>query len=245
MAETDPFGRVRGEDPLAAMGWTGDATAEPDAGPAELAPPEGRPRRRARRGRRGVGCAFALLVLLFIASVATVVVVTAVDTADEVFDSRPAPAPARSPAPDDEARAPRGLERRSLLRERNLVPALRRLRRLTRSEPLRLIRLDADSLLVQTDAGGGRTRLASASWKGDANVLSTTRGRGGATFPWSRVDPAAPERIVREAVVGTSAVEFDFLVLMTQRELGWSAFLRSGAGTFSASPDGRRVDRVG
>lgn len=237
MAETDPFGRSKDEDPLGAMGWEADVTAKPSAGPAELEPPE----RRGRRGSRAAGCAFAVLVVLFIASVATIVFVTSDDPAGEFADPRPAPAPAR----DDAARSPRGLEQRSLLRQRNLAPALRRLRRLTRSEPLRLIRLDADSLLVQTDAGGGRTRLASATWKGDANVLSTTPGGGGRTFPWSRVDPAAPERIVRAAVIGTSAVEFDFLVLMRQKDLGWSAFLRAGAGTFSASPDGRRVDRLG
>lgn len=240
MAETDAFGRSKDEDPLAAMGWASDVAAPPGAGPAEVAPPEGEPRRRRRR--RGAGCAFALLVLLFVASVGTILALTAVDAVDEPVDRVPT-APPR--AAGDPARSPVGLEGRSLLRRENLAPALRRLRRLTGSEPLRLVRLDADGLLVQTDAGGGRTRLASATAGGEASVLSTTPGGRGRTFPWSRVDPAAPERIVRAAVIGTSARAFDFLVLTRQQDLAWSAFLRAGAGTFNASPDGRRVDRVG
>jgi hypothetical protein len=266
MANTDPFGREQGEDPLAAMGWARPADTQTTAAAADVAAPEqpdeavrqharreqivpGIPGQQRRRG--GLGCAVAVIAVLFIGSIAAVVIPVVVTTVDEVRDAIPqvptvpaVPKPGGTgPAPSGEA--PRGLERRSLLRRENLAPALRRLRRLTDGAPIRLVRLDAETLLVQT-VRDGRARFGQASWRGDADVYASGGGgEGVATFGWSRLDPAAPARIVRAATRGKRAASFDYLVLMRLSDVSWSGFLRRGGGTFNASADGRRVDRVG
>ncbi|HEV3001456.1 MAG TPA: hypothetical protein VGW75_12015 [Solirubrobacteraceae bacterium] len=295
MADTDPFGRDKGEDPLAEMGWT---SSNAETGAAEVAAPE-RPDRAARQRaradrvtallgegadraaerlggtrtaeratgrvpasgslagraptitgipgdrprRRGLGCAFAVVVLLFIGAVGVFVAALVGDAIETVDDALPT-----LPAPNDappSAEPPRGLGRASLLRDENLAPALRRLRRLTKAPRVRLVRLDAGTLLVQSVAPDGTTQFARTTWRGDASVLSTTPGGGAEGFAWSRIDPAAPARIVRAATRGRRPSEFDYLVLTNVPELRWSAFLRAGAGTFLASPDGRRVQRAG
>jgi hypothetical protein len=246
MANTDPFGREQGEDPLAAMGWARPADTQTTAAAADVAAPEqpdeavrlharreqivpGIPGQQRRRG--GLGCAVAVIAVLFIGSIAAVVIPVVVTTVDEVRDAIPqvptvpaVPKPGGTgPAPSGEA--PRGLERRSLLRRENLAPALRRLRRLTDGAPI---------------------RFGQASWRGDADVYASGGGgEGVATFGWSRLDPAAPARIVRAATRGKRAASFDYLVLMRLSDVSWSGFLRRGGGTFNASADGRRVDRVG
>jgi hypothetical protein len=272
MAEIDPFGRAADEDPIADMGWsTTGVTTMPQA--ADVAAPD-RPDHAARRAlrtgdhpaptagipgdkrRRGnAGCAFAVVVLGFIVAVSAVVVPTALESVDEVRDAIPTvpaiPTPAEPSRPSDRerpakpSRPPRGLERASLLRRGNLVPALRRLRRATKASRVHLIRIDAETALVTVPVGRDRTRVAQATWDDEANVLSTSPGRGGGTsFTWSQIDASAPNRIVRAATRGRSSRSFDYLVLLDSSGLRWSAFLKGG-GIYSAAPDGSAVTRVG
>lgn len=287
MADTDPFGREKDEDPLAEMGWTSSGGPGPQSGPAEVVAAErpdqaarrrqaadraaarlaagseraaarlgaSRPAERAptlagipgvpRRRRGGLGCAFAVLVLLFVGSVGAVVFFAVGDVVEEVDDLIPTlPAPSEQPQPSTR-NPPAGLERRSLLRGENFGRALRRLERMTNAPRVRFVRLDASALLVQTATAGGQSQLARATWDGETRVVATSPGGAGTGFPWSRIDRAAPGRIVRAATRGRRTSSFDYLVLMSFQELQWSAFLRNGAGRYTAAPDGRRVRRVG
>jgi hypothetical protein len=274
MPDTDPFGREKGEDPLAAMGWSASDTVAPDAGPADVAAPEPARRAARRQARRtprlpapprvprvrrrsNAGCAFSVVVLGFIVIVATPIVsdvLDAIDSIEEGIDSPPnAPTPGPGPRDGAEqrerergrpARPPQGLARGSLLRRENLAAALRRLQRRTGSQRVRLLRVDAQAIFAITVLADGRSRVARATWEGDAEVTTTTPGGGGATsFRWSQVDAAAPARIVRATTRGRSS-RADYLVLLDAAGLRWSLFLKGGA-RYSASLDGRSVTRAG
>lgn len=276
MAETDPFGRDKSEDPLAEMGWASGGTAQPEPVPTEVHQPEqtgigvereerrenvaaqsgqyrpapsGIPGQRKRR-RNGCGCAItgALLVV-----VATVIVIAslvadgieAIDDAIPTIPSRPSEAGGPERRDRKAERPPNGLDQASLLRRGNLAPALRRLRRVTKSSQVRLLRIDAQRIVVQTATANGGTKLAQATWDGEVSLLSTSPGGGGTTFAWSRVDASAPNRVVRAATRGRKAASFDYLVLIDAAGLRWSAFLKNGRGTFQAQPDGRDVNKIG
>jgi hypothetical protein len=293
MAETDPFGRAKGEDPLAEMGWTDSAGIDPTAASDVAAPeqPDQAARREARaervalkseggrrsrmplprmvgvpseRRRSNAGCAFTVVVFGFLIAVFAVVVpavITAIDEAD-VTEPGPFPQPVvDEPAPSEPVeregrrerrqrparprRPPQGLERASLLRRGNLAPALRRLRRVTKSNRVNLIRIDAQSVIVTVSLRGGRSRLARATWDGGAHVVSTSPGGASTrTFSWSQIDSSAPNRVVRAATRGRSSRAFNYLVLIDATGLRWSAFLKGGA-SYSAAPDGSAVTRVG
>jgi hypothetical protein len=220
---------------------TGDAPYRP---PSATGIPGGR-----RRRTSSVGCIFGVIVLVFIGSIAAVVVpaiIQAIDAVEEIDDVIPrvptVPAPGTDPGGTQEARRPpRGLERDSLLRRQNLARALRRLRAVTRAERVRLLRVDAESVIVQT-ADAGRTQLARMSWDRDAEIVSTSPGGAGTAFPWPRIDPSAPARIVRATTRRPSS--FSYVVLVDAAGLRWSAFLRDGKG-FTASLDGREVRPLG
>jgi hypothetical protein len=304
MDETDPFGRDKGEDPLAEMGWASGGTATPDIGPGDIAQPETpdvaaqlqQPQVRADQlrqqqtiatpgpaprsrythsagstisggipgqGRRNLtGCSFALIGLIVgLGAIGAFVVPAIIDAVDSVEKSIDDATPDIDVPKDSggggggggngggkrekQTRPPRGLEQASLLRRGNLAPALVRLKRITKSSQVRLIRIDAESIVVQTVASGGRAKLARATWRGDASLLSTSAGGGGSTFSWSEIDASAPNRIVRAMTKGRSSRSFDYLVLIDAVGLRWSAFLKNGRGTFQAEPDGRGVSKVG
>ena len=257
MADTDPFGREKTEDPLAEMGWSTEGAIAPGAGPADVASPEQADRAVRRRTgevprvappavpgtrrRRGAGCAFSVVVVGFVIAVFAVVVPTVLDVVDDIDDAIPT---VPSPAPDRPP--PRGLEERSMLRRGNLAPALRDLRRITGGSRIALLRVDAESVLVTVLVGGDRMRVARDAWDDEPAVLSTSPAGGvaGTAFAWDDVDASAPNRIVRAATRGRDAREFDYLVLLEGAGLRWSAFVKNGA-RFSASPDGSEVTPAG
>ena len=270
MADRDPFGRDQSEDPLAAMGWSTSGTVGPETRPADVAVPEQAdqavrrheraeriaiargPRGRVRttipgmpgsRGRTGAGCGFAVAALLFVGFIGAVFV--GVGLEGDVDGGRdPLPTPVERPATPD--RPPQALEQGSMLRRGTLAPALRGLRRVTRSRGVRLVRIDPEQVLAQTATGGGGTKLAQATWDGRPSVLSTSPGGRGPTFGWADVDPSAPQRIVRAiSRSGHDARSLDYVVLIDAAGLRWTAFLKGGGPRFSASPDGRAVSRVG
>ena len=267
MAETDPFGREKSEDPLAAMGWSGQSGGTEGAA-AEIAPPASGYRPSGSTGTSGGipgqgrksrgGCIVTTIVLIFVLAFAGVIVPAVIDAIDTVGERIDEFTPTIPEATEDrpggsgngngggrEARPPKALERASMLRRGNLAPALRRLQRITNSSRVRLIRIDAQNVIVQTAASGGRTRLAQATWKGDAAVLSTSPGGGASTFSWSQVEASAPNRVVRAATRGRGSSSFDYLVLIDAAGLRWSAFLKAGRGTFQADPDGGNVRKIG
>ena len=236
MAEVDPFGRAKGEDPLAEMGWSTEGTVAPEARPTDVAAPE-----RTRRGRRSnAGCAASVPVLGFIVVVFAIVVpnvLDASDTADEGGD--------RTPTPRVQVAPPQGLDARSMLRRGNLAPAVRDLRRVTEGIELGTLRVDAQSVQVSVLIPGNRMRIARTTWDGEPRVLATAAAGGvaGIAFPWQDADLSAPARIVRATTRGRPR-SFDYAVLIEGAGLRWSAHLKDGT-QFTASPDGREVTRVG
>ena len=263
MEERDPFGREKDDDPLADMGWASEEAAPPASGPAEIGapspdapaapqpPPRITPRPslpietdwrapapgRAVRGCAAAGCILPAAVIVFIVAVAAIVIPRAVDEiGDDVDPILPDPVrPQRDP--------PQGLARGSLLLHANFAAALRRVERASGARRVRLVRVAPDRIDVQAVVGG-RTRLTQTTWDGQTRVIATTPGGGGKTFPWSRVDPAAPQRIASAATRGRRGTSFDYAVLLDAISLTWSAFLKDGTH-FTASPDGRNVSRVG
>ena len=133
-----------------------------------------------------------------------------------------------------------------MLRRGTHAPALRELRRLTQGVELGVLRVDARSVQVTVLISGNRLRVARKEWDGESRVLVTSAAGGvaGTAFPWADVDLSAPARIVRATTRGRGAQSFGYVVLLEGAGLRWSAFVKDG-GTFSASPDGREVTRVG
>jgi hypothetical protein len=216
-----------------------------------------------QRATRRLGCAFAVVVLGMIGAIgafAIPAIISAVDeVGDTIDDATPTVPGVDEPTGgggDGDRRERRERDRpsrpptspfseTSLLRRGNLAPALKRLQRITKSSRVRLIRIDAQSIVVQTALPDGRTRLARATWQGDASVLSTvSTGGGPKTFPWSRIDPSVPNRIARASLGGKRPSTFDYVVLVDIIGLKWRAFLKSG-GQFQANLDGRGVTKVG
>jgi hypothetical protein len=196
---------------------------------------------------------FLLIGIAAIGAFAIPAIIDAVDSVEKSIDdatpdvSTPSDRPgARDGKPRKAARPPQGLQRASLLRRGNLAPALARLKRMTGSSRVQLVRLDAQRIIVTVALGGSRTRLAQATWDGQATVLSTSpSGATGRTFTWSQINASAPNRIVRAATRGRGAKAFDYVVLIDAAGLRWSAFLKNGRGTFQAQPDGSGVIKVG
>jgi hypothetical protein len=238
----DAFGRPIGEDPLAALR---DATkpevprpvakpAEPAApdpvasaapdpvAPAALAEPVApapRPvfvRRRRRRGR-------GVVVLLFIAAAIGGVALAAIPAIEGVSDDisgrlddlvPPTPPPA--------------LEGESLILRANFADAIATLRGADLGRPIAMRvapdRIDATLL-------GDRVQQVQVTFDGELKRFSTSTGAVGApTIAFDRIDPSAPERLVRRGAerAGAAPAEIDYLVLGPGPGLPWGAYFKGG-----------------
>ncbi|MDQ3740325.1 MAG: hypothetical protein M3389_05195, partial [Actinomycetota bacterium] len=149
--------------------------------------------------------------------------------------------------PERQAGPPRGLAPSSMFRRGNLAPAIRNLQRRTNDARVQLVTLDAEKLFV-TAVRGRSVMLATQTWEGETTLYRSDSGPSAAsTFPWSRLDPSAPNRIVRAATRGRSPSAIENMVLLDPAgpfPLSWSVFLRNG-DQYNASPDGRRVEKIG
>lgn len=267
MAEPDAFGREQGEDPLASMGWSDAPAAPVEAQPAATGPgglteatrPEPARRRRRAPARRPSGSGFSLgwlpkllffgAVLAIIAAIGVPVVREVSDTIDDIDTPRIDPPrsdgqPGSGPGEADRAGAPpRNLQRRSMLVRRNLAPALRELRGKMGGR-LHYVRIEAQRVDLQV-AKGRRLIAAQARWDREPDVFQPVVAPATSTFAWSRVDPSAPARFVRAVLrqSGRRRAVFGYAVLVEAAGLQWQVFLEDGTH-FTASLDGRRVDRV-
>ena len=256
MAEKDAFGRDQGEDPLAAMGWD-DSAVVSEPGAVATAPPPAHERAvgvapgalpGAPRGPRLARALVAVVtVFAFLALVGAILVpriVDAVQSLGDELEDRPF-VPKGADEPD--ATPPAGLQRGSLLRRENLVPALRRLEERSGGGRVRLLRIASDRIDAQVITAKARLRNIQHRFTGETEVLSDTSSPGmstRATFAWSEVNALAPRRITQRTTRGTSSRELSYLVLLDAGELRWSAFLADGTG-FTATADGRGVRRIG
>ena len=223
MAEYDAFGRKKGDDPLEQLSST-----PPPAGPA---PPPVMP---ARRKGFAVAVAIALVVVLASVGIAISLLAGSVEGGLEPVAVEDAPdAPQTSlpeavpPATDAPARA--GLEEGSLLTRAALAPAVEALRSADLGRPLSL-RVAADRIDASLIDGEGDLRIVQVRPGGAPRVLSTVDAGPSPSIPWSAVDPAAPERLVRAAAEREerSAGDVDYLVLMPLKEPTWGLFFKGG-----------------
>jgi hypothetical protein len=212
--EYDAFGREIGDDPLAALreATVAEPRAEPAderatpvpvaAEPAAFEPPVvARPRRR----RRLVRAPFLVLGLL-VAAVGIVANV-AVDQIERIEGGLEDVVV--EPEPD-------GLGPDSMLREQNLAAVLALMRSSWQGRPLtlRVTPSRVDARLV--GPGGRRARVRFV--RGQGLRTSPLPGRGGTGIPYSRIDPAVPERLVRDDGRRVRFVRFD--------RAGWRARFR-------------------
>lgn len=273
VTERDPFGRLPNEDPLAGLGSRTNGTeslaaSEPVASkPAasELAvadepredptPEQSRavpsrtaaaasrlnPSRVADVGGWIVKAVVIVGVLVTIAGVAGAVLLTGKNVPDEVSDSAAPRVAGGDPAP-------RGLDGRSLLLRRNLVPALRRVRTsgLGGLRTLRVAPERIDATLLGEDG-----RLRSVRVRFDGSLSSRDAGVAGArgllTTAFSRVDAAAPARLARGAAarVRRSTSEVSFVFLRTAGSSApWTVVMRGGP-RLPGDAHGRIARRVG
>jgi hypothetical protein len=260
VTERDPFGRLPNEDPLAGLGSRTNGTeslaaSEPVAtdDSAEEAPSD-RPRPVASRtspaatrlnpsrvadaGRWIVKAVVIVGVLAAIAGVAGALLLAGKSVPGEV---------SRGPVPRID-RAPHGLDSRSLLLRRNLVPALRRLRGSGLGQ-LRTLRIAPQRIDATLLARGGRLRAVRVRFDGRLSGLGASGAgpRRLLTIPFSRVDAAVPTRLARGAARRArrplSDVGFVFLP-SAGSSASWTVVMRGG-GRFLADASGRITRRVG
>ena len=211
--------------------------APPVSAPPARLPFQRRPRRRPR-------IRFRWIALLIAGWVGINVVSNLVDKVDEAARSIKIPTIA---VPTPEANAPTGLGARSLLRPAAFERALAdlRARKIGRIQNLRVApeRIDASLLTprgtlvnVQLRPGGGFQRFSESG-----------SGFGGLeTIPYGKLDPRAPQRLVRAAAerLGRPVSRIDYLVpTQTSGEVTWGAYFKGGA-IFLANERGKITRRI-
>jgi hypothetical protein len=240
----DAFGNEQDDNALESLGWSasGDApapTLTPAAppSPTPFAPPPLRLPDLSSPPRRGGHIAAVFGVLVATALVWLVI---------GVVGSHPSIHLPKIDTPDigTPAKAPDGLDQKSMLRRGNLAPALRKLEAKVGGR-VRLVRIEAERIDVQA-VSGGRTINAQYRWDGDgATVISSSPAASTlATFSWSQINASAPARIVRATTRRGGAKGFDYAVLVDAAGLRWSGYT-AASGAFLADARGRHVKPIG
>jgi hypothetical protein len=239
----DAFGREINDDPLAALRAS---TVEPAPAPATPAPaadavmtaaaaeaPEPaafepaapalpqfvRPPRRARRGLAGL--------LVLIAVIGGVVwagnkaVVTVKDGINDVIGEAESQSPSAEP--------PTGLENASLIRRANFAEAMATLKKSGLGRPFAL-RVAADRIDATLIGAGGKLHQVQIDSEGALRELGSNPSSDRAALAYGRIDPAAPEHLVRAAAkrVGVRPQRIDYLVLTAGSPLAWGAYFKGG-----------------
>jgi hypothetical protein len=206
----DAFGREIDEDPVARLREP-EPVLEP---PAPARPQFVRPPRGSHRG-----LAALLLLLAVVGAIAwsaSVVVTKVQDGIDGVIG-------------EPDTRPPTGLQRDSLVRRANFADALATLRESGLGRPISL-RVAPDRVDAALVGEGGRTHQVQVDRMGKLRELSSSPAPGSPTTAFSRIDPAAPERLARTgaARAGVRARRIDYLVLNAGKPLTWGAYFKGG-----------------
>ena len=244
---------VTSGDPLATTAASATPVAAPPASatpaspaPTASPPPSARPARLQfqRPPRRKRRIRFRWIALLIAGWVGFNVVSNVADKVDEAARSIKIPA---ITVPTPAAAAPVGLGARSLLRPAAFERALADLRgrEIGRIQNLRVApeRIDASLLTrrgtlvsVQIRPGGEFQRFSESG-----------AGFGGiATIPYGKLDPTAPQQLVRAAAerLGRPVSRIDYLVpTLSSGELTWGAYFKGGA-IFLANARGKITRRI-
>jgi hypothetical protein len=256
MSDRDAFGREKGEDSLAGMGWkssAGSATPKAATTPAPAKPtmtagdlpPDGPapawtpgPRRSSvRRRRRGaVGVIVPLFVIGFIA-LAIGGTITAFNAGSDALDGI---ASRIDSATDGTATPSTARTGASLMNRKALKAALAKLPQ----GQIELLRLAPDRLNANVIVDG-RMHVVQVSAGGDVSDITTPATGRDAPIA---VNTAAPMRIARTAAkrAGRRPSDVDYLVLI--HILGkdqWQLYFKDDALHYAASANGKRVHKVG
>jgi hypothetical protein len=259
MSERDAFGREKGEDTLAEMGWswTSDApaatpaaspvTPEPtfstaptppaamsagaSAGPGWTPPPPAMVRLRRRRRARGVVVPLVLIGIVALAIGGATTALQAGSGAINDLESAVRDATA-SAVPE---KTPAGVESGSLVRPAALKTALAKLP----SRQIQSLRIAPERIDAQVYVKG---KMHVVQVRADGTVSDVATPVGG-SVKRLRVNATAPNRIVRTVAkrAGRSPDRVSYLVLLGNE---WQLFFDDGLH-YSASANGRRVKRVG
>jgi hypothetical protein len=245
--EFDAFGREIGEDPLAALR---DATAaaprrevaaeaetplvatpkpaeaapavvvstpEPAEAAPRFAPPVAARPQFARRRVRRRGSVAGLIVVVAIFGAIGLGVTALVDRVDDFTSALPGLEQAEPP--------PTGLQARSLIRPPNLAAALELMRQSGYGRPATL-RIAADRVDATLAGPSGIRQVQVTADRELRSLASTEPGTPLPTVPFRRIDPTAPQRLVRSA--DAPANRIDYVLLVPSRPLGWRAYFRDG-----------------
>jgi hypothetical protein len=170
-----------------------------------------------RRSHRGLAALLLLLaVVAAIAWSANVVVTKVQDGITGVIG-------------EPDARPPTGFQRDSLVRRANFADALATLRESGLGRPISL-RVAPDRIDAALVGEGGTTHQVQVDFAGELRELSSSPGPRSPTTAFSRIDPAAPERLARAGAkrAGVRARRIDYLVLNAGKPLTWGAYFKGG-----------------
>jgi hypothetical protein len=231
----DAFGREIGEDPLAGLRDAVNspppkpnvevapepepvftAAPEPAPEPVFVPPPKPqfvRPRRRRRGGLAG------LLVIVAIVGAVGLVGNAAVEKGQGIIEQV---------TPQELTPPPTGLQADSLIREENFADALNTLVMSRKGEPLsiRVAPERIDALLVK----GRKLHQVQVTSDGALRELATTEAPGNLhPVAYSKIDPAAPERLTRAGATRKQpARSINYLVLTPTVPATWGAYYKRG-----------------
>jgi hypothetical protein len=178
------------------------------------------------RRRRGRGVVILLVFAIVIVGAVPAMVAFVADEVRDRVDGVLVP-----PTQGGAARAPTGLERTSLIRRANFARALEVLRRENLGRALTM-RVAPDRIDATLTSGRGRVSQVQVTFTGTLRRFGDTRtGTEQRGLALDRIDPRAPERLVRAGARRTdqAAREIDYLVLNQPPALRWGAYFKGGA----------------
>jgi hypothetical protein len=258
--ERDAFGREKGEDPLAGLGWSSSmgapatpkaapAPAQPTVGAGDLPPngpaPAWTPGPRQSYTRRRRRSAFGVIVPLFIIGIVAVGIGGAVtafnagsDALDGITSSIESATSDSTTTTTTTSRTPSAGT--SLMNRKALKAALAKLPQ----GEIELLRLAPDRLNANVIVDG-QMHVVQVTAGGDVSDISTPATGRGAPI---EVNAAAPMRIARTAAkrAGRRPSDVDYLVLI--HILGkdeWQLYFKDDALHYAASANGKHVRKVG
>lgn len=152
----------------------------------------------------------------------TTVVTRESGTSTIVTPSDDTPAAAKPSGP-----APSGINASSMIRERNLRPAVADLKRLAPGKVL-MLSIHPTHVSATVKAPNGDLKIVSDHWDQPAQLANTVKGAAAHRqdgVSWSTINPAAPERLVKAS--GAKDAQVSHLVVMPAFT-PWALHLKSG-----------------
>lgn len=148
--------------------------------------------------------------------------------------------PAGEGDPPTAGPAPVGANATSMIRERNLRPAIADLKRLAPGKVL-MLSIHPTHVSVTVKASNGDLKIASDHWDQPAQLSSTVKGAAGHrtdTVAWSTINPAAPERLVHAS--GATDAQVSHLVVMPAFS-PWALHFKDGRQHIQADAKGKPI----